>query len=117
LVLALKIRLCDAATFTACVASSPVDLLTATAAGDPEYCNISAVAAVDVCVFGGFVRILFSPSPLPRRRRTSLALVEVLFAQGVTRFIFKQPHAARIDRHRSGGNRCRATGWLINSVS
>jgi multidrug transporter EmrE-like cation transporter len=30
-----------------------------------------------------------------RRERRTLALVEVLFAQGVSRFVFKQPVSAR----------------------
>ena len=41
----------------------------------------------------------------------TLALVEVLFAQGVTHFWFKQPTTAREKaRHRAGGHRRRAAG-------
>ena len=41
----------------------------------------------------------------------TLALVEVLFAQGVTHFVFKQPTTrARTCRHRAGGGRRRAAG-------
>ena len=41
----------------------------------------------------------------------TLALVEVLFAQGVSQFIFKQPTTrARSRRHRAGGGRRRAVG-------
>ena len=40
----------------------------------------------------------------------TLALVEVLFAQGVTRFVFKTNHAARGSRHRACCDWCCATG-------